>query len=103
MVARMRSLRALIAALCLTISGVGAAAPASFDRAAWLADYAALKTAMERSQSHLAWLASPESGVDLPALDRRAMRALQSAESDGDAEAAIRDFVRSVHDGVRRG
>lgn len=71
----------------------------SFDRDAWLQDYRDLKTSMERTYSNLAWFASPESGVNLPTLDRRAERALKSAESDADAEAAILAFVAGFHDG----
>ncbi|HEY1097511.1 MAG TPA: hypothetical protein VGF99_01230, partial [Myxococcota bacterium] len=52
---------------------------AAFDRASWKADYAALKTSLERDYAHLAWFASPEGGVDLPALDRRTSAALQAA------------------------
>ncbi len=72
---------------------------ARFDRNAWLADYQSLKTEIERSYSHLAWFASPEGGVDLPALDREAERALRQASSDAEASAAIQAFVRGFHDG----
>jgi hypothetical protein len=48
----------------------------SFDRNSWLQDYAALKQALEKRYSNLAWFASPEGGVDLPALDRRTLAAL---------------------------
>jgi hypothetical protein len=53
-----------IAVLTLWASVPAAGVPVQpgFDRQAWLADYAALKAAMERSQSHLAWLASPGAG-----------------------------------------
>ena len=35
----------------------------AFDRKPWLADYAALKQALERDYGHLAWFGSPEGGV----------------------------------------
>ncbi len=70
-----------------------------FDRKAWLSDYARLKQALEKSYSNLAWFASPEGGVDLPALDRRTLAALKAAGSDEDARSAILTFVRGFHDG----
>jgi len=82
------------------IAGCVLAAPAlAFDRAAWLADYAKLKAAMEASYANLAWFASPRGGVDLPALDRRTTSALEAAPDDDTARQAIRAFVASLHDG----
>lgn len=75
------------------------AALALFDRNAWLGDYAALKQALEARYANLAWFASPEGGVDLPALDRRTLAALQSAASDDDAREALLAFVRGFRDG----
>ena len=72
---------------------------AQFNRGAWLADYAALKAELERSYSHLAWFGSPQSGVDLPALDRAISEALDHSHSDAEASAAITRFVASFHDG----
>src|ERR1043166_4393094 len=86
--------RALLASsfiLCLV--------PAAFDRGAWLRDYAALKQALEARYSNLAWFASPEGGVDLPALDKRTVAALRAAASDDDAREALLSFVRAFHDG----
>ena len=74
-------------------------AHAAFDRGAWLRDYAALKQALEARYSNLAWFASPEGGVDLPALDKRTMAALRAAASDDDAREALLSFVRAFHDG----
>ena len=70
-----------------------------FNHAAWLADYSALKAELERSYSHLAWFGSPQSGLDLPALDRTTSEALEHSRSDADALAAITRFVASFHDG----
>jgi len=75
------------------------AQPARFDPNPWLQDYANLKQSMEMRYSNLAWFASPEGGVDLPALDRRTLAALKSAASTEDARSALLDFVRSFHDG----
>lgn len=83
------------------LSGVSvSSAPAQrLDRGAWQQDYALLKQALEKRYSNLAWFASPEGGVNLPALDRRTRSALQTAESDDDARDAILGFVRAFHDG----
>src|SRR5262245_11262816 len=71
----------------------------AFNRKAWQADYDTLKQELQRSYSHLAWAASPASGVNLPSLDRRTRLALDAARSDADANAAIADFIAGFHDG----
>lgn len=71
----------------------------SFDRKAWQEDYVALKHELEQSYSHLAWAASPASGVELPSLDRRTRLALDSARSDADANAALVSFIAGFRDG----
>jgi hypothetical protein len=71
----------------------------AFDLAGWSADYAYLKSELEKSYSNLAWFASPRGGVDLPALDRRTKALLAQARSDEEARLAIHDFVASFHDG----
>jgi peptidase S41-like protein len=80
-------------------AATAAAAAPSFDRKAWREDYATLKHELERSYSHLAWAASAESGVDLLAVDRRTRLALDAAQSDADATAAIVSFIAGFHDG----
>ena len=82
-------------ALCLSATASGQ----TFDRNAWLRDYATLKQALEKRYSNLAWFASAEGGVDLPALDRRTLAALRAARTDDDARTALLSFVRSFHDG----
>ena len=89
----------LCAALAALLCFAAPAAAQSFDRDAWLHDYTALKQALEKHYSNLAWFASPESGVDLPALDRRTLAALKDARSDEDGRSAILAFVRGFHDG----
>jgi len=71
----------------------------AFDHSPWLEDYGVMKQALERTYANLAWFGSPESGVDVPALDQRTMAALQSAKTDDEARAAILAFVRGFHDG----
>lgn len=89
----------LLAAILATSAAAAGAARPSFDRKAWREDYSTLKRELEHSYSHLAWAASPASGVDLPSLDRRTRMALDSARSDADAAAALVGFVAAFHDG----
>ena len=70
-----------------------------FDTAPWLSDYAQLTAAIEGTYANLAWKASPDGGVDLPALNRTALAALRSATSDADATRALRVFVGGFRDG----
>ena len=86
-------------ALTALLAAAIATPAAAFDRAAWRADYAYLKQELQGSYSHLAWMASPASGVDLPALDRRVQRQLAQASSDAEAADAIRAFVDGFRDG----
>jgi hypothetical protein len=71
----------------------------AFDLKPWLADYSALKQGLERDYAHLAWFASPEGGVDLPALDKKTLAALQAAHDEAEATAALNAFVAAFHDG----
>lgn len=91
--------RAVAAALAVMLMGGPASASPAFDRAGWLSDYAHLKTELEAGYSNLAWFASPQGGVDLPALDQHTLHALQIAEDDDGARQAIKTFVASFHDG----
>ncbi|MGA9393109.1 MAG: hypothetical protein WBV69_21950 [Candidatus Sulfotelmatobacter sp.] len=96
----LRISRAAVAALCIGVLSAGkAVAQETFERKAWLQDYSALKRALERSYSNLAWFASPQGGVGLPALDRRTLAALHHAKSDEDARSALLAFVAGFHDG----
>ena len=70
-----------------------------FSRQFWLDDYQTLKVALEHSYSNLAWFASPEGGVDLPALNRRTLAALRKARSDAEARTILLNFVTAFHDG----
>jgi Peptidase family S41 len=70
-----------------------------FRRESWIEDYAYLKSELELSYANLAWFASPQSGVNLPELDRRTRRMLESSENPDDANAAILAFIGGFHDG----
>lgn len=95
----MRACRlSLLVAAALSVAASPCAA-AAFDPAPWRQDYAQLKQALEREYANLAWFASPQGGVDLPALDRATVRALDGAENDAQAERALRDFVAGFGDG----
>lgn len=91
--------RAALLLAAIVAASTAAAGPSSFDRKGWREDYATLQRELEHSYSHLAWVASRASGVDLPALNRRTLRALGAAESDADAAAALVSFVAGFHDG----
>jgi len=71
----------------------------AFNRAAWEEDYAWLKKEMERNYANLAWFASTEIKLDLPALDRRTRDALKAARSDDEARDAIKAFKAAFPDG----
>ncbi|MDX5514419.1 S41 family peptidase [Stenotrophomonas bentonitica] len=96
--ATMRWMAGLLAAVG-TLSASGVSAAAAVDRDAWRADYAVLKAALQSDYAHLAWMASPESGVDLPTLDARAQRDLAEARNDAQATQALRSFLAGFHDG----
>lgn len=90
------ALAALAIPMTMTMT---AGAANTFNRQSWLDDYTFLKTSLEQRYSNLAWFASPQSGVNLPALDQRTRRLLAIAEDDDMAKAAISTFIGSFHDG----
>lgn len=87
----------MLSLIALTAAVV--AAPPAFDRKAWLDDFKYLERYLEAHYSHLEWFASPEGGVDLPALHRRTLEALGAAKSDAEASFALSAFVEAFHDG----
>lgn len=87
-----------VAGVVLSLAAFGAHADPPFDRGAWEGDFRALKAEIERSYSHLAWFGTPEGGVDLPALDRATSAALQRAQTDAEASAALVAFVAGFRD-----
>jgi hypothetical protein len=95
------------ASACLLASIVASASVAAqttqpaqprFDRSAWQSDYAQLKTELEQRYANLAWFASPQGGVDLPALDRYTRASLAIAGNDDQAALVLADFARSFRD-----
>ncbi len=84
---------------CLLASSAFTVCAADFNREAWLADYAFMKQTLEQRYSNLAWFGSIQGGVDLPALDRETIAALNSAATDEEARRAVLSFVRGFHDG----
>jgi hypothetical protein len=89
----------LVLSGCLAFSSGTVAQTGKFDRQAWLHDYVILKQTLERQYSNLAWFASVEGGVDLPALNRRTVLALKHAKSDDEARDALSAFVTGFHGG----
>ena len=73
------------------------AAPAAYDRAAWIADFEALRDAMTRDYANLEW--AVERGMDLPAVQRLAISRLETATDDAQARRALERFVAAFGDG----
>lgn len=70
----------------------------TIDHAGWSSELAALEAGLEAHYAHLPWFASPEGGVDLPALHRQATAALDRATTDEEAKAALTAFVSGFRD-----
>ena len=95
----------LIAAGILALAAAGAHAGLSrpaYHPAHWEEDFQSLKRGLEQSYANLQWFASPQGGLDLPALNRRTEELLRSARSDEEAQAIIRAFVGRFRDGHLR-
>ncbi|MCF7750876.1 hypothetical protein KQ945_08980 [Bacillus subtilis subsp. subtilis] len=58
-----------------------------------------MKQILVDDYAHLAWMASAQSGVNLPVLQRNAARALDEATTDAEAEQVLRTFVAGIGDG----
>lgn len=84
--------------MALSMAFASHAAP-GIDREAWRGDLAVLKQTLQDDYAHLAWVASTQSGVDLPALEHDAQQAIATAGSDAQAEQALRTFLAGFHDG----
>ena len=94
-----RVLTRLVLPLCAIATTAMADPAPKFDSRPWADDFAALKTGMEARYANLAWFASPQGGVDLPALERRARAALAATDNDSEARRIILDFVAALGDG----
>jgi hypothetical protein len=86
-----------IAAAFWASSGSVAAAPAAYDRAAWIADFESLRDAMTRDYPNLEY--AVDRGMDLPALQRLAISRLETATDDAQARRALERFVAAFGDG----
>lgn len=100
---RTRGSMKLLAAMCILGLSLQAAfaqeVGSGFRRADWLEDFQQLKARLEREYVNLAWMGSPQSGIDVPRLERRARDALAQAATDSEAEKALLDFVAGFRDG----
>lgn len=97
-----RSITTLAAACLLGVSPQAAPAQeagSGFRQVEWLEDFQQLKERLEREYVNLAWMASPQSGIDVPRLERRTREALAQAITDSEAQKALLDFVAGFHDG----
>ena len=70
---------------------------ATYDEAAWLADYDRLKGALAQDYANLDWMVEKR-GLDLASLDRDTQERLSGAYSHVQAFMAINDFVRRFED-----
>ena len=95
------SLPALAALLLL--QATAAFAQSSYDAGAWRSDYAGLKRGLEDHYANLTWFASPAGGVDLRALDRRTIAAIDAATTDAEARSALISFLKTFPDGHLQG
>lgn len=69
----------------------------AYDRAAWIADFDQLKTEIEHSYANLKW-AAPAKGVDVVALNRATLDALDYARSQSEARRVLTDFISRFDD-----
>ena len=70
---------------------------ATFDRAAWQADYASIKRGMAQNYGNLDWVRH-ERKLDLVALDKSTTERLDGARSHLEAFLALRDFAEAFGD-----
>src|SRR5687767_9121256 len=70
----------------------------TFDRTAWLEDFAQLKSATEQSYANLKWTRSSKH-VDLVALNEQTLHALMQANSNSEARNALEQFMAGFKDG----
>lgn len=79
------------------VVAAGAYDLATFDRAAWQADYAAIKRGMAQHYANLDWLVDHR-GFDVAALDRRTDDRLAAAHSHLQAFLALKQFAEAFGD-----
>lgn len=86
-------------ATLLLLQATAAFAQSAYDAAAWRSDYAGLKRGLEDHYANLTWFGSPSGGLDLPALDRKTVTALDAAATDAEASSALKSFLKAFPDG----
>jgi hypothetical protein len=97
---RRRFLRRLLMVPLVAIVGLAGVAAwdvATYDRAAWQADFTRLKRDMAQGYANLDWIAS-QRGLDLARLDSETTAAIDGAHSRLRALLAIRGFVAAFRD-----
>jgi hypothetical protein len=92
-----RLFKPLTLALVALVLAAGAWDVATYDRGAWLSDYARVKRDMAQGYANLDWMVEKR-GIDLAALDRDTTAALRDAHSRVRAFVALRRFVRAFAD-----
>ena len=90
-------LKPLALALGALLLAGGAWDVATYDRDAWLADYARVKHDMAQGYANLDWMVEKRD-IDLMALDQATTKALNDAHSRMRAFVALRRFVRAFDD-----
>ncbi len=93
-----RAARRSAAALLVGIAGLLAWERITFDRAAWLADYAQLREHTTAVYANLQW-SLRERGVDPAQLHAQTLEQLHAAGTDRAARAAIAGFIEAFADG----
>jgi hypothetical protein len=92
-----RAFKRLLISLVVVVLGVGLWDVATYDREAWLADYARIKRDMAQGYANLDWMIERR-GVDVAALDRATTQRIDQAHSRVRAFLALKDFVRAFDD-----
>lgn len=92
-----RFLRRTAAAAALLFAAAALVDVATYDAAAWRADYETLKREMAQRYANLDWIAAHR-GLDLAALDAATSAALDASRSHVTAFLAFRRFVRAFGD-----
>jgi hypothetical protein len=95
---RMKKLAYLLVLVPVVAGGWLVRDRATFDRAAWHADYLQLRAATEQSYANLRWTRSAKK-VDLVALNTQALTELAQAPSHSAARRALATFINGFHDG----
>ncbi|HEY0671932.1 MAG TPA: S41 family peptidase [Longimicrobiales bacterium] len=93
----MKKLAYLLILVPLLVGGWIVKDRATFDRAAWLADYQQLRSAVEQQYANLKWSRSSKN-VDLVALNESALEQLQQATTHSAARRALVNFISGFRD-----